>query len=469
MKQKKAVGILFYIGILSIIFTGCGNDSSKQTVSDVAATGAAVSGTAVSGSSLQISEEKGNASYLYANETNVYLEESSDYEEAYKPIGIAQYTRDGKLGAKVRIKNLDTLLAVTEDSVYYSRNNFLCRIPLKKGKDGKDVLELEQQQEILQEKHSFLEDHAMYVDPDYFVYITYDRKEVVSRIVLYDRKKRKQTVIRTDHNSRTEIVYRGDGFLILRNEYQGFSLLTPHTGKLETMGTLNAPNDPDVGAGCLAMAGDMESLFYQWRKGKEDVEEIRRFDIRTGKMESLFTSADLRRVCQRIPLEIAENPELSHFYITGMFYSGRRIYIQVQAAWKKGKKEWDRYTILSADAVKQNPELIYEKELTACLWENSEEAECALRKEEDCDFFHWNSGRCHMMQEGKAILILHKDGKSRQRLGCYDLERRSFEWQDQRKREFYFPYYDSKKPFGDGSYTLELGSWMAYMPSELLS
>lgn len=454
MRKTNIIGTLVIMVFFLTTGTGCGKEEAKNTVSDVNATGSAVTGT----SATVGSDEK--QKHPFANKTNIYVQKENELE----PIGFDQFTKDGKQGREIRIKNFNRLLAVTENEIFYSRkekgkpySTTLCRMPINKGKDGTDELDVEHTEDLFLEEHGFASDRGIYVDADYLVYATYQES---SGIIIYNRKSKKKKIIKTNSIA-SVIMYQEDDLVLMRNAADELFLLKPSIGKPEYI-----EKDKDgIQTSLYDIACGEDFFSYHWVE-QDGIEEIRCYDRQTGKKRALYSISDLQTACWDVPVGIDEKPELSDINILHVFDHGGRLYIEVQGSWNKGTKRWDRYVIFSADPTKENPELVYEDELTNCLWENSEVSEVTLTETEGVDSYNWNSGVCFMMTEGRALLVLNKSGKEEHTMASYDLDSHKFQWLDKGKGDYYLPYYDCTEAYGGYEWLMEY-AFMNFLPDEL--
>ncbi len=228
-KIRSRMAAVVLAGLAMFFFTACGGqyDEANQGASGGAVSGQAVTGESVSGEAVDVRKENGQVFYTTMNSTNYYLQ--SD-------VGILQCTLDGKV-----IKELDLgddfigLFAATDEGVYYVEwgrdpvkekkygdgelYHELWRLPIRKGKDGMDILE-QDKKELILEDPEITEFQGAYVDKNYICcvvgaedreLIKYDRRagKIVSRID-FQKKKGADTSIELLGNCRGNILLAVD-------------------------------------------------------------------------------------------------------------------------------------------------------------------------------------------------------------------------------------------------------------------
>ena len=479
MRRNYCISVILMV-LMFVLCTGCGENTNTDgdkreatdgAVSGTAVTGSAVGETAAAGSTV---DETAPERYFYANSTNLYRDIGFDYDYLVGQ-GFIQSAKSGEKQEDFPIRDYQVLLSVTEEGVYYARQNAqeLCRIPIEKKPDGTDRLNLSGTEVILKEESNIqIENVPAYVDDDYIVYVPYE-----PYIVKYNRKTKEKTEIETDGGNDNTIVSIGSGYLIIASEYGGYYRLDLDSDKAvrvsgEDMGNTIAP---------MTFQGD-----YFFRGTRKD--DVRVYDGTQNKEALLLSKKTLKEACDQIPpgkspYEMKKGKGVSVF-VLGMFCYKERLYINCQILWRQNRKVWMRYGTfslpvprqmnISGDVVQRgDDELRYEGEIADCILENSITQTYKIKKSDkaeeegfgDCDKVAWNPGRILTIQSDKAFLLLNSKGKYV--YGRYDLQTKAFSFVDREESpEYYSLYYNTREPFGQEEWRLD-SSDMGLMPEFL--
>lgn len=478
--RKSYCKFVISMVLIFALCTGCASyttgDETGVNVTGSAVSGSAVTGSAVSGAAVTTSIKEAEPwdssgkekkrKHFFANATNVYRQIENDVGEVK---GFVQYTRSGKKQKTYKWKGFQTLMAVTEEGLYYGRKSEddkftqLCRIPLGKNADGTDYLKVGQTEVILTEKSGIQRDEAAYVDDDYIVYVPY--KECV---VKYDRKTGKRKELPTAGNI-NHIVSTGSEYLIVVSVYSGLLRLDLDSEQWEQIGAEEAED--------IYYARSVYGKYFFYTSDESDEDDIWVYNGKTKETSKLISAQQMDKAIDQIPIpnnswEIkqTEKTEPLFYYLCDLFCLKDRLFIQLQVEWGEGEKRWGRYVLFSVDLSDGNttePELRYERKLTDLLGaESGSGLYYDYPKETDGEIYSWNPSRVIDMVDGKAIMSLYRENKDRQELGCYDWEEDEFyRLEKDEGAEYVSLYYDNKLPFSYEERKLEID--MALMPEYL--
>lgn len=467
MKRRRCIGLTILSVFMALLIVGCeskptdqvvGRDGIGEEISDVETKEEREIEISVP-DQLREAEAPDQSirakveTYNYANSTNYY------WRNYVNDGGFKGYKRDGSGKTKYRIKDFEGLLAVTEDAVYYVRGNgkkkssLLCQVPIEKGADGTDLLDLEKENVLLEEKDGIIDNDdnpcpGIYVDEKYIVYLTYGESE---QVVRYDRTSKEITRYTPCDDQVTVIAYAGYGFLVLVSDYGGFFRMELESGEIQRF------EGGDEGKGFYTMVPWM-GYGHQFIYGMGSDQlyaipyssfELWTYNVETQKKKKILEGEDLYPICGGFVQSEKGSQEMDEVSLDQLFYLGNRLYIQVQVRWTNEKKEYCRYMMFSVDLSGEDQELEYEKDMTECMWNNCYE------DYDDTNEEYLNSGRCRAVVEGKAFFVLNKKGKWEQQVGCYDLVDRTFQIVDKKMGEYSMPYFNSQGPYGYDDWELE--------------
>lgn len=462
MNHKK-LSFLMMIFILSLICTACGNGNNKETET---ASGSSVSSSSVNGNSdgkgkvsndvvekLDIKLES-SQKHFFANKTSYFMEIR---DEEGNGIGFDQMVRTGGERTEFRPERFITLLGVTDEGVYYAKQKEgdadlytaqLYRMPFGKGKSGRTKLEKDKEELILEEPDGFMQDAAAYIDSRYIVYQPY-----MECVIKYDRDTKEKTELQTG-SSTYSIVAAGEKTLVfadLANNDEFLYRLDLESDELERVweDKENLLDD--------AMAAHSGYLFCV--RG----DDIWAYDIEKNKKEMLASKKQILSACdQASDLTGGQMPEEA--YVENLFCYNGQLYVQLQLDWTTGKVERMGYAMFRMDLSKDERALEYEITLSVCMSTRSAEHTHAIMSN-----VKWNSGRCHdIIETGKVILVLNRIETVEQRLASYDMRSREFKLISEEDREYFIPYMDSKKAFGNDDFELK-ESYMKLMPDDMFA
>lgn len=175
MLKKRRTGFYGLAVLSAVLLTACGGvtdagnrngkrehaSASEPAVSATAVTGGAVSNCAVTEQGTVADAVQGP--FSFANSTDFYVDagKKNENEDSFTKEGIARYTLSGQAKGSRKIPGYKGLFSVTEEGLYYvaetdvpAMGDKLVRIPIRKGKDGTDVLEWEKEEVLLTDKKS---------------------------------------------------------------------------------------------------------------------------------------------------------------------------------------------------------------------------------------------------------------------------------------------------------------------------
>lgn len=455
-RLKSNLTWIFLLSGICVGLAGCGGTSSHgdrntagNAASGSAVSGSVVSGGAVSGSAVDepdIPSEAGmrNTPHRFATDTSFYMtayksgkkdelvnefDEDSTEDEI---IGIQYCPKDELTKNKIiEIPSFGGLLTVTEDDVYYLKtNNTVWRMPIEKDEEGFDVLNPEKEEKLLKEKEGIVRDQGVFVvdagaDCDAaIVYSTYE-----GHVKKYDWKTGKETVHKVEGNiARIQPV--GRGCFIVGNMYGGYFRWDIKTDKWKQFSDYEE-------AGQEAQAMGTTFFFYEERDAETGSETVFRYSMETKKTETFLSEQQLSQACESYVSE--QGGEFVYCNLSQLFFYGKKLYVEMQADWKKENEYQMNYVIFCVDEMGKTS-LSPAEEWMEFLQTNSEDG--TIQEEvEGCDAVRYNASRFLDLIDGKLIAVLSGGGGTR--LGCYDLEKKSGKIIGKEVPEYYMPYYDT--------------------------
>lgn len=477
-RMKRKSGFLAGVLAAGLLLTACGGEfretGKESSVSGGAVSGGVISGAAVSGDSVDaepiiekqtdgepVKREKAQ-NHTFANETNFYREyfstTHSGAEGEYEyTIGFVQYVkRDVSERKQIKIKGFDHLQYVTEEGVYYTRENSsdkdVCefwRMPIRKGADGNDILDEAGAEKIFTENEYPYSYSSAYVDSRYIVYMTSEYA------VRFDRNSKTRTRHQLEKLEGAQIRMVHNGELVI-DQWDGF-----YQWNLETDEWKRFCKDPSAR---VAPSASWDKCFFYLEE--ETGEEIRMYDLSSRENRKLFTDDQISQACEEIIRK--KQGEVKDIYVYKLFCQKGKLYVEVQVDWQKS--DFDdiyrmNYLMFEADLT-MTPELHLNEKMMECIERWS--AEDSMKDMEEWYGYIWNAGRCHSMVEGKAIFIMNREGdENRNIIYSYDLSDGSCREITSADLDFFLPFYDANRTDYD-SFEWQMGEEdMEFLPEEL--
>lgn len=431
------------IGVLLLVsgLTACGGEYAG-TAGEEAVSGSAVSGEAVSGAALK--EEAQKDSYRFATDTNYYC----DPKEG--DIEIWQYRLDATKKKKIPLPHKDAycseLICVEDGFLYYyidlekkgddSAGSRIFRVPVKKDKDGYDVVDMNEREEILSDtKH--IPTHGVYMTSRYICYLRADRwtdewwrGEV--EFVKYDREAGRKFPVETlpmavfeDPDvelADLELAGYGDMVFVMSTDEVCFQKLDETKwNKTKTKDFYYLPYNENA-------------LFDVERNEDERYTDIYKYDLAARQWQSYISEKELREAVNTA-LGSGE-AERMKYLVDHMSCQGDRLYIQVIAIWREG--EVTHYKNLFFSKGDEDRTVCYEKELAECVRSHVTVNEGKLVDDmgDGKPVVLEDAGLSGMIN-GKVFLSFYDYEKDEGRLGCYELSTGAFRWLTEKDAEYY--------------------------------
>lgn len=481
-RMKRKSGFLAGVLAAGLLLTACGGEfretGKESSVSGGAVSGGVISGAAVSGDSVDaepiiekqtdgesVSWEK-EQNHPFSNETNFYREyfstTRSGAENEYEyTIGFVQYVKsDVSERKQIKIKGFDHLQYVTEEGVYYTRENSsdkdVCefwRMPIRKGADGNDVLDEAGAEKIFTENEYPYSYSSAYVDSRYIVYMTSEYA------VRFDRNSKTRTRHQLEKQEGAQIRIVHNGELVI-DQWDGF-----YQWNLETDEWKRFWKDPS--ARVMPSASWDKCFFYSYETPEEETgEEIRMYDLSNGENRKLFTDDQISQTCEEVIRK--EAGEIKDIHVYKLFCQKGKLYVEVQVNWERSVfDDYYRMNYLMFETdLTMAPELHLNEKMMECIERWS--AEDSMKDMEEWYGYIWNAGRCHSMVEGKAIFIMNREGdENRNIIYSYDLSDESCREITSADLDFFLPFYDANRTDYD-SFEWQMGEEdMEFLPEEL--
>lgn len=459
MKKIAAIVLILY---MMAGLCGCGG---MQTGKNAVMSSDSVSGGSISGSAVSTTETKMYPENYFCTDRDIYYT-SRNYDK------IIRRPLDGSEVQKVCVKDA-TLLSVTKDWVYYSRDD--------KDEIWRMSIQHESGGDFLQEDSAERLGRCGLADLSYEdYYVVFNDRGVLSacdvpaKLEFYDFGSGKKSAcmkeLLSDKNvGGVEIVGTWDQYAIVTLElydddnaygsfYQSYRYdiendeyeLISETGFrnvfVATESTLISDNWYDI-PGVLSDRDGYDD---------SDEEEVVMYDVYEKKKQVLLTDQQIYDIFQK---EI--HPELSQKQIDwvlkgeGVYMDAGKIYVQIEALWHEGKVYQMRNYMISISTA--DCKIYYEKELSD-LYETLVEPEKMIwtnnySNKGDCPFYALEVCT-EMVYRGKCILYAKSSGEDVSlHLYCYDFESGELRRITDQDIEY---YYDC----------LELGEAVAYNPDD---
>ncbi len=471
IKTQKPVVFICLAAVFAACLCACGGFDINTGKSG------AISGGAVSGAAVEQRTDKAVSGHRFANTTNFYMEIPSEdeYDEDNK-LGLLQYKLDGTKMQTLRIKDFDGLISVEEEGVIYSRWSGkdeykikICRIPLVKGEDGDQKLDLEKEEVIYTTKEEIAYSGAeryVYIDDQDIVYISAREKEGSSpemtlEVVRYDREKKKEIPLKEQLECSAEyvnaLILAGsyNRKLIFSNEEKGLYCLDLDTEELDLIRKGKDIFRPDdIRDEAHTVSG--RNLIYKvekWGNNGYCVQKtLYRYDLEEKEEDVLVSEPEVQEAVLKQGLVQGGEDTIQNIELTNYFVQGDRLYLQYQLNEDNGQEMRARYVILYK-SISQNSELVCENVLTESLMKNSDSRRGSAEWYDEADkkrkkrFYEQNVGRCLKMVNGKAILFFLNVEEEKFEFGCYDLDSGKLKEISRQDVEWYEAYYDERNAY----------------------
>ena len=474
--MNRKCGILAGILAAGVLLTACGGEFRETGkaggVSEGAVSGSAVSGAAVDSSPV-IEENIENKSvgsekeqkHPFANKSNFYrevfasLSSLASGDEEGEPIGIVQYVKkDVRKRKRIEIKGFEHLLYVTEEGVYYTREDSssdeaygLWRMPIRKGTDGNDILDESGAEKILVEEEHISEGEAIYVDSRYIVYMTDEHA------VKYDRKNKTKTRHKLVYNdmSRIDMVNKRELVIAVEHSFYHWDL-EDHEWTLVWKGKRDS----------LRGTASLDNYFFYSCQTEAGKEELRMYDLESRENRTFLADADISQACEAVIRE--KQGKIIDTYVYRLFCQNGKMYVEVQVDWEKSSEVSNyrmNYLLFDVDLA-GTPELQLNKVMMECIEKWS--VEDSIDYGEEYSEYIWNAGRCYAMVDGKAIFVMNRKGKrNRNLIYCYDLSSGNCRQVTTSDEDFFLPYYNVSS-YACDSFEEEMSyEDMNFLPDEL--
>ncbi len=441
-KTCKIISVLLLVSGL----TACGGEYAGTTEGE-AVSGSAVSGDAVSGGVIReeavsggaLQEEAPKDSYRFATDTNYYCDpEQGD-------IAIWQYRLDATKKKVIPLPHKDAycseLICVEDGFLYYyidlkikgedSPASKIFRVPVRKDKDGYDVVDMNEREEILSDEKHILT-HGVYMTSRYICYLRTDwwTDEWCGRgeVVKYDRKTGRKLPVETlpmdisEEMELDDLEFAGYGdmvFVISTDEVCFQKLDETKWDKIKRKAFYyvvyneNAIFDVD---------------------GNKRYTDIYKYDLAARQWQSYISEKELSEaVNTALGSGKAEQMECR---VDHMSCQGDRIYIQVIATWREG--EVTHFKTLFFSKGDEDRTVCYEKELAECVRSHVTVNEGKLVDD-------MGDGKPVVLEDaglrgiinGKVFLSFYDYEKKEGRPGCYELSTGAFRWLTKKDAEYY--------------------------------
>lgn len=454
----KMIGVLLLVSGL----TACGGEYAG-TAEGEAVSGSAVSGDAVSGDALR--EEAPEDFYRFATDTNYYCDPKQG------DIAIWQYRLDATKKKEILLPHKDAycseLICVEDGFLYYyidlkkkgedSPASKIFRVPVKKDKDGYDVLDMNEREEILSdEKH--IPTHGVYMTSRYICYLRTDwwtdecwrRGEVVK----YDRKTGRKLPVETlpmDTSEAAEVEFDdlefagyGDMVFVISTDEVCFQKLD------ETKW------DKIKRKAFYYVVYNENAIFDV--DGNKRYTDIYKYDLAARQWQSYISEKELSEaVNTALGSGKAEQMEC---WVDHMSCQGDRLYIQVIATWKEGEVTHFKNLIFSKGD--EDRTVRYEKELAECVRSHVTVNEGKL--------VDMGVGKPVVLEDaglrgiinGKMFLSFYDYEKDEGRLGCYELSTGAFRWLTEKDAEYYEMCYGTHNDWYSHGYLPNYYLWSSF-------
>ena len=392
--MKKILYIMCMCVLALGLLSGCGGEFAEEMEAgkdaSKALTGAAVSGQAVSGQSIQTdgdsdspekgAEQKNPQGVLdnrYCTEQYYYsvLFDFDDYDEndvylAY----IDQISLATGKERKIRIDDIEDLVCVEKDALYYTRLNdddddyySLWRLPIERRGDGTEELRVDQQEPVKGLDDIYYEEDAIYIDDEYIVYSGTKGDEEDTDVIRYDRASGKKVSLPVSQEVKRCIeceivnIYRNGSCLELVTSV-GIVTWNVKTEDVALCKVRSIDEDENE----IAITEDV--CFYETYETGDCGWNILRVDMKTKEKTEFVSKKEVFAVLQEEAGVSKEQAEEQYVY--GLYYDENRLYMEIYGQYEKDGKSINQSIILSRENAVGAP-LQYEKGLTEYMWDDN--------------------------------------------------------------------------------------------------
>lgn len=472
-KQKCMLSLLLCVGLCATLITGCGGEYAGLTEGD-AVSGSAVSGDAVrtdavSGGAADVSDKKAASNeqtedwnqYTFSNDSHVYYADL--YIDDVDCGKIIEYDRKDRSERKIFKKDLDQLLYVDNDWVYYTTTvvtendkedtfqSNLWRAPVEAG-----MLRDEKEELLFTEEEGF---HSCRLlgDGRYLLYTTisddmYKKYDLKEKRFVGNFDSEDYEYPQVFGATGEQIVLDLGGNLFCQDiAGESVDMISEYATSYEP---LVAMSDSDV--------------FYVEDGYSSD--EIWRYHLADGSREKLGAKRQIKELLRGEGFLDASGGKKHTYYVDHLVAAGDRLYMQIDIRWEKNGVTYRNKVICSVKPG-SGESLRYEKELTKCL-KNPKENQKVFTKQ----YYRANSEEVLFFSRGSVIaasgqqiyFCLYEPKKDKNTLACYDLASGSLKFLTKKDEESIRLLAEGILPFEnwDGPEYFRPTGLLADMPNE---
>lgn len=452
---RKLYLLILCLGVLSL--GGCGGEYASIS-GDRAASGGAVSGGTVSGQAVEGKQGKAEDSCpSFCTDTNWYWLNWNG-EDDY----IVQSRRDGTGRKTIKFENVDQLISVREDALYVTTSEWngedefvaepIWRIPLEKDEKGFDRVLVKNAEKIEANIGAEVYSYAMVSNTLYYFRDASPSEDMeVEALEL--------AALDLDTGNKKIVDLPDVGSKIYDDDVSLSSCGDRIFMFLDEVGVF-VRNHKEGEWRKLADCGEVFVSFYRTVTWNQDTfyyvegfmeedgtsRQIHKYDLDRGTDSLLVSRKQLKKAVEAAEELDLDKNKLDDFEVVDLFCQADRLYIQVQANWYQGGEYHMAHQMFSQG--QGEPDLRYEKELTACMGSygegrgeivydprmliSSSHVPDNLPKPKKVKNAVWNMSKCCQIQNGKAFLRFHEEDTDEDqdslRFGSYDLETGEFCW-----------------------------------------
>lgn len=406
MKMKRIIGtVLAALGmILGLMGCQISKDSTSTSGSGVAGTSSAVSASSVDVEPAGGAEEAFGGKYGSCSVNSSYVTGDSV---------IVQYDLEGKKQKTYRMDNLESVLQVTADWVYYCTEDgtkeVIWRVPIQRNGE-KEKLLLKKKEKLAMENQLTLYFCAA---KDYIVYEKMDKQvnlyklDLISNEVIPLDEKYQFSNLSEDINYQ---LWKDVIFFVGRDK--NLYCLDPVSWKAEKIyGPMTEIEEDDDGFTAPGVARQENKIYIN-----ADFNQIIVYDKDTKNVSTLLSEETMKK-------QIRDNKQWKvnkkeDWYVNEIFVHKNRIYFTVIGEWCQEEKVWDdleedgkwvkgiarheQELVFSCDT--SNPaDITFEKEMSKKLKIKGEEYEWEYSEEKGIKFEFYDTALIHYFIEGKLI------------------------------------------------------------------
>lgn len=430
-KQKYMLSFLLCAGACAALITGCGGEYAGlpegDAVSSSAVSGAAVSGNAVrtdavSGGAADVPDKKAASNektgdwnqYTFSNDSHVYYADL--YDDNVNNGKIIEYDWKDRSERKISKKDLDQILYVDNDWVYYStlvvtendeEDTFqgnLWRAPVEAG-----MLRDEKEELLFTEEEGFYS-CRLPGDGRYLIYMTISDNKYKK----YDLKE-KRFIRNFDFEDDEYIEILGvTGEQIVLDLESGLACQDIAGESVDVIS--------EYAPACKPLVAMSDSDVFYVEDGYSS-DEIWRYHLADGSREKLGAKRQIKELLRGEGFLDASGGKKHKYYVDHLVAAGDRLYIQIDISWEENGVAYRNKVMCSVKAG-GGENLRYEKELTKCL-KNPKENQKVFTKY----YYRANSEEVLFFSRGSVIaasgqqiyFCLYEPKKDKNTLACYDL------------------------------------------------